>query len=860
MDFLSQTYVALRGPTGAPQTPDETVTRLADRLSPSTLLADRRAAVLALKGLARAHKQIVADRALPGLLDIIQTDADVDPDIGRAAIECVSSVCDTLDLQYAQRDLGYVHTDRVLENDRTVHKLLALLADQDRGLRHSACLLLTSIVHVRPQKAQAYFLKAPVGPGPLVGLLEEPGDVICHAALNLLSALIRQSPEIQKVLAFDGVFEKLFAIVTRDGGLDSPNTSVEEALKCVDTLLRFNTSNQSYFRETPLPALLASLLYFDPNIQPDMPVPQEFALQFWNSSKAQAAALVLEAIGILLGSKGTGLREGYAFTRLLIEMAMASNAPTRLKVQCLRLLPASAAVLLPDMVLSPYMPVPETNGEEWDRLEEATGIDALLELIMHGEYNGLDATRRQKEGMDLRGNAVGVFENFLLDDRVKEAIVTGMLPPSPSERSPVTPLLFGLILPPNSPLDRVNVTSLQFASVLFAHLIRHNPTTKALARQIVPPALTPMSAPSSATSGPGGGAFFVPADGAPPPQPEVAEAKDAEEEEEDPQTLLQLITEHLALAFLSRSRAGLVDREQRECDRVICMYLALLSQWLWEDPQAVRVFLEAGGLGVLVEQLNQPSELDVVVPGLCAFLLGICYEFNREPGEITRATMYPLLTRLGADVLAGRTARVRDDERIKVVGPDFWVLPCPTPTALNPAFIPMYENETEVWFDWAFVEFWKSNNNTIQRSIVADPESASSSAAQSGEESVLVASLRTVIAKQSAEIEALQTKLKELSTASSAATKQSAELASLQSKVQELSAGAEAAAAKLDEEREALEAERAKRAEVEKEQEDLLVLLDELSSKRARDKVLMREKGLDVSEDEGDDDEDDEAE
>ena len=56
------------------------------------------------------------------------------------------------------------------------------------------------------------------------------------------------------------------------------------------------------------------------------------------------------------------------------------------------------------------MPVPETNGEEWDRLEAATGIDALLELIMHGEYNGQDAVRRQKESVNLRATAVGVFE------------------------------------------------------------------------------------------------------------------------------------------------------------------------------------------------------------------------------------------------------------------------------------------------------------------------------------------------------------------------------------------------------------------------------------------------------------------
>jgi len=56
------------------------------------------------------------------------------------------------------------------------------------------------------------------------------------------------------------------------------------------------------------------------------------------------------------------------------------------------------------------MPVPDTNGEEWDRLEAATGIDALLELIMNGEYNGLDAVRRQKASIDLRATSVSVFE------------------------------------------------------------------------------------------------------------------------------------------------------------------------------------------------------------------------------------------------------------------------------------------------------------------------------------------------------------------------------------------------------------------------------------------------------------------
>jgi intracellular protein transport protein USO1 len=387
-------------------------------------------------------------------------------------------------------------------------------------------------------------------------------------------------------------------------------------------------------------------------------------------------------------------------------------------------------------------------------------------------------------------------------------------------------------------LDRANVSSVQFAAVLFAHLLRHAPQCKSLARKIVPPPLTPLPASSTA-----GGAFFVPADGAPSTVPESASKEEAED---GPQSLLALLAEHLSLAFLQRSRAGLAPRETREADRIICAYLSLLTQWLWEDPRAVREFLEAGGLGVLVDQLNQPSEIDVVVPGLCAFLLGVCYEFNREPGEVTRcvssflrsqawpckyllgyahadacrATMHPILARLGADVLVGRMNRVREDERIRAVGPDSWVLPCPTPgpQALDPAFTPMYDGETEIWFDWAFVDFWKANNreflrvaslqsyldakphpaiDTIQRGIVADPDSASSSTgthvtckrnpyfihlylstAQSGEESILVASLREVIAKQAAEIEALQSKLKELAAKSSAAAEAAASAAS----------------------------------------------------------------------------------
>jgi len=56
----------------------------------------------------------------------------------------------------------------------------------------------------------------------------------------------------------------------------------------------------------------------------------------------------------------------------------------------------------------PYMPVPELNVEEWDQLEPASALDAVIELVLHEDYNGLHSDKRVKEGLGLHGTAVAV--------------------------------------------------------------------------------------------------------------------------------------------------------------------------------------------------------------------------------------------------------------------------------------------------------------------------------------------------------------------------------------------------------------------------------------------------------------------
>lgn len=116
-----------------------------------------------------------------------------------------------------------------------------------------------------------------------------------------------------------------------------------------------------------------------------------------------------------------------------------------------------------------------------------------------------------------------------------------------------------------------------------------------------------------------------------------------------------------------------------------------------------------------------------------------------------------------------------------------------------------------------------------------EPDQISSPSGQNAESAILVTSLREVIRKQSEEIEALRKQLTQASTP----TASSDELNVLKSRVTSLT--------------EELAQSKEKCKDVEKEQEDLLVLLDEVSNKRKRDKARLREAGLDVSEDEGDD-------
>lgn len=64
-------------------------------------------------------------------------------------------------------------------------------------------------------------------------------------------------------------------------------------------------------------------------------------------------------------------------------------------------------------------------------------------------------------------------------------------------------------------------------------------------------------------------------------------------------------------------------------------------------------------------------------------------------------------------MLIGRITHLRDDDRFKTIGPDTLVLSAPSALVhLHQAPTGSLKSESEqgeMWFDWAFVDFWKSN-------------------------------------------------------------------------------------------------------------------------------------------------------
>ena len=158
---------------------------------------------------------------------------------------------------------------------------------------------------------------------------------------------------------------------------------------------------------------------------------------------------------------------------------------------------------------------------------------------------------------------------------------------------------------------------------------------------------------------------------------------------------------------------NLISGEQKdENPRVSIGYLIILCGWLYEDHDAVNDFLgEGSNVQSIVQLITRNSQSRILVSGLCAFLLGIIYEFSTKDSPIPRATLHQILsTGLGREIYVDRITKLREHTMVR----DFEVLHQGFASSL-PGGLP------EVYFDRTFIDFLKDNFSRVIRAIDRPP-------------------------------------------------------------------------------------------------------------------------------------------
>lgn len=1045
-EWLVKKYASLAQPK-ANQTLDTTLITLASRLQdvpssksqdgtsaapPLPPLADRRAAVLTLKGLARDHPVEVGNKALDAILESLCRDAKDDDEIARAVVEACLTLCEAVPpagqtagmpgKEHKPPQHAVNHVERFLSTPGPLHALLPLLSpSRSFYTRFSSLQLLGLLLRIRPERVQEHVLTSPGGCGAILECLSEgsgsSAEIVRNEALLLLPQLVDANADIQKLVAFEGAFEKLIDVVALEGRIEG-GVVVQDALEALVALLKYNVSNQNYFRETLSVPLLAPLLFYPPPPSDNAQAEDEyanqleaFAFQQWypppppaddddgrqnglperDEQKVFNASRVLEVAGLLVEGQGESKRLNQnallscGFTKCLIELALSSTAPVNLRSQALHVLASllrsnrSNQDLLSTLEVSPIVSVgaqksAEDHAVNYTRLPQRPAILELIGAAVNGTSLGSSAL----EALAFRASALNCFDAYVNDNLdARLGIIKTMMPSTQSENvdapssGPGPLLLEGLSQFPFS--NRNAGSSGQFdgyryliSALLFAHLIRGSETAKDLARGMLFGAQGKVVTHVDAT------------------EAKLAQSNADDDDDDERSTLIQLIIGNFTMAIREHGEATRRERgagsgvkaqvhgaagSPTDWTRVQIGYLIVLITWLWESPSAVSELLkESSNLQVLMQPVSQGGNMmDPIVSGLCAVALGIAYEFGptssgqekEDDGVVTRSTMHPILhSRIGPDQFAARLTRLRDDSRFKNTGPDVLEslgLEAKKPQLTSSSALQTAGDDDGLWFDWAFVDFLKTNYVLIQKSILVDPSSTSASQASQSTELLdakrQLEQVRELHAKATREVEHLTQKLKE-SVESSMAERENliqkvesaqldnekmrAEMQTLQEKVQsslqqhetESSSASsqistlekriqELEQARAEENKLRLEAEKQMEAarqqaeeadrkrqeaermaeearaaaatsaasasngaatttgpksgegeagegekskeELEKELEDLLILLDELSTKRKNDKKRMRQKGMDVSDDEEDeeDEEDD---
>ncbi|XP_021813080.1 golgin candidate 6 isoform X2 [Prunus avium] len=232
---------------------DSYVERLLDCISNGKLSEDRRTAMLELQSVvAESSNAQLAFGAMgfPVMMGILKEERD-DVEMVRGALETLVSALTPIDHAKGPKNEiqpALMNADLLSREADNISLLLSLLSEEDFYVRYYTLQLLTALLTNSPNRLQEAILTIPRGITRLMDMLMDH-EVIRNEALLLLTYLTREAEEIQKIVVFEGAFEKIFSIIKEEGGSDG-GVVVQDCIELLNNLIRKNASNQVLLRET----------------------------------------------------------------------------------------------------------------------------------------------------------------------------------------------------------------------------------------------------------------------------------------------------------------------------------------------------------------------------------------------------------------------------------------------------------------------------------------------------------------------------------------------------------------------------------------------------------------------------------
>ncbi|KAL2411315.1 Intracellular protein transport protein USO1 [Exophiala dermatitidis] len=707
----------------ARQTATDTIQTLSNRLSSATLLEDRRAAILGLRSFAKLYPASVASGALRDLIAGLRRDGD-DSDTIKVVLETLLMLFEPDEKSpEASEDISLWLADEFTQRQDNITALLDLLESPEFYLRLYVLQILSHISTARPQRTQEAIFSAPLGVSRITGVLDDKREAVRNEALVLLVALTPTSAELQKVVAFENAFDRAFALIEGDGGLTHGSTTVQDCLSLLANLLNLNTSNQSYFREIGGIGRIKKLL----SAVVDQEDSGDGVSEWMKPQRDMNLWGLLGVIRLFLapGAQGTPVnQQAFWQTGVLqdvLRVAFHPNFSTGIRAKSLQTcgdiirgnhglqerfgdLPVQIKQKQQQQQDAASANGHATTGaaQENQSVKKSSGvvyheqniIEALLELALESSPLPL---------FDVRLAACSTLKAFFEGHAGIKAHVLRRAIEGHKAGDDTIPNMLTVLLEPPAARNRNNSDPYQqwIAAVLLMHLLHDNPETKEIALTV--------------TEG------------------------DAESGEEVV-TFIQSVTSNVV--------AGV---QHVEDERALLGCLMLLCIWLFEDFDAVNDLLGEGsnvqGLMAAVKIAhNGPMPL---VAGLCAFLLGIIYEFSTKDSPIPRATLHDLLLNgLGRETYVDRLTKLRENPFVR----DFEVLP----QTAGHGGLP------DVYFDKMFIDFFKDHFSRFLRAIDRDPQfevSIVSNGVQKGISRDLVDNLKGEVEEQRKALEAANAQL-----------------------------------------------------------------------------------------------------